>query len=271
MKGKILLLQLQIICMFFMLVGCSSTITSTKNATIEKIIIGSDTYPPFVYLDESGNPTGIDVDIAKEAFSRLGYDATFQTIDWVKKKDLVESGTIDCIWGCFSIAGREDDYNWTNPYMISTQVVAVNESSDIYTLADLKGKTIAVQTTSKPEEIFLNHLDSRIPELKDVISTDSKNVQYAALDCGYVDAIASHKTAILQYMSDYNCEFRIIDESLFTTGIGVAFSKNDKRGLNEKLSEVFKQMKEDGSLAQIVGKYLDDPESYLEVSSIEQE
>ncbi len=267
MKRKIILVQ--IFCMFLILVGCSNNTTVKNTSTLEKIIIGSDTYPPFVYLDESGNPTGIDVDIAKEAFYRIGYDATFETIDWVKKKELVDSGTIDCIWGCFSIAGREDDYNWTKPYMISTQVVAVNESSDIYTLADLKGKTIAVQTTSKPEEIFLNKLDSRIPELKDVISTDSKNVQYAALDCGYVDAIASHKVAILQYMSDYNCKFRIIDESLFTTGIGVAFSKNDTRGLHEKLSEAFQQMKDDGTLAEIVGKYLDDPESYLEVDSLE--
>ncbi len=268
MKRKILILE--VLCIVFVLVGCSAT-ASTKTTDLEKITIGSDTYPPFVYLDDSGNPTGIDVDIAEEAFYRLGYDATFETIDWVKKKELVDSGAIDCIWGCFSIAGREDDYNWSNPYMISTQVVAVNETSNIQTLSDLKGKTVAVQTTSKPEEIFLNHLDSRVPELKDVISTDTRNVQYAALDCGYVDAIASHKVAILQYMKDYHCDFRILEETLFTTGIGVAFSKNDTRGLQEKLSEVFQEMKEDGTLAQIVGKYLDDPESYLEVDSLENE
>ncbi len=261
-----------VLCCFIVCFLCACTTTSDiANQKLEKIIIGSDNYPPFVYLDSSGNPTGIDVDIAKEAFKRMGYDANFVTIDWVKKKELLESGEIDCIWGCFSIAGREDDYLWAGPYMVSRQVVAVNANSDIYSLSDLEGKVIAVQTTTKPEEIFLNHLDSRVPELKNVISTDTRNVQYAALDCGYVDAIASHEAAIMQYMKDYGASFRILDEALFTTGIGVAFSKNDTRGLAEQLTEIFKEMRNDGSMKEIVGKYLDDPESFLEVESLENE
>ncbi len=264
MKKRLLL----VICCLLFLCGCKGE-KQESTTKLDKIIIGSDTYPPFVYLDESGNPTGIDIEIATEAFKRMGYEAQFITIDWVKKTELVDSGEIDCIWGCFSIAGREDVYNWSDPYMVSTQGVAVNKSSDIYTLADLEGKTVAVQTTSKPEEIFLSKSDSRIPELKNVISTDSKSVQYAALNCGYVDAIASHISAIDQYIKDYNADFRILDETLFTTGIGVAFSKNDTRGLEKQLSEVFKKMREDGTMASIIGKYLDNPESYLEVESLE--
>ena len=267
MKNKIFI---SILCILMLLLGCKNN-NSVNNDDLPEIIVGSDTYPPFVYLDESGSPTGIDVDIATEAFKRMGYKATFKTIDWVRKTELVDSGEIDCIWGCFSILGRENVYNWSDPYMLSDQVVAVNESSNIYSLADLENKVVAVQTSSKPEEIFLNKLDSRIPELKNVISTDSRNVQYAALDCGYVDAIASHKTAIIQYMNDYGSNFRILDETLFTTGIGVAFSKNDTRGLDKQLSEVFKQMREDGSLEEIVSKYLDNASSFLEVDSLGKE
>ncbi len=36
--------------------------------------------------------------------------------------------------------------------MKSYQVVAVQKDSDIYTLADLKGKNVAVQSATKPEE-----------------------------------------------------------------------------------------------------------------------
>lgn len=266
MKKKI---TVSLLCCLLLLFGCKQDTNVTNTADLPEIIIGSDTYPPFVYLDESGSPTGIDVDIATEAFKRMGYKAVFKTIDWVKKTELVDSGEIDCIWGCFSISGRENAYNWSDPYMVSSQVVAVNEGSDIYSLADLKDKTISVQTTTKPEEIFLNKLDSRIPELKDIVSTSNRNVQYASLDCGYVDAIASHKTAIIQYMKDYGSSFRILDEVLFTTGIGVAFSKNDDRGLEKQLSEVFKQMREDGTLEKIVSVYLDDASSYLEVETLE--
>ena len=66
---------------------------------LEQIIIGSDTYPPYNYLDENGNATGIDVELAIEAFRRMGYEAVFQNIDWEMKKTLLEEGEIDCIWG----------------------------------------------------------------------------------------------------------------------------------------------------------------------------
>ena len=85
----------------------------------------------------------------------MGYDVEIVNIDWERKQELVENGDIDCIMSCFSMEGRLDDYKWAGPYMVSNQVVAVNENSDIYTLSDLEGKTLAVQSTTKPEGIFL--------------------------------------------------------------------------------------------------------------------
>ena len=215
--------------------------------------------------DENGNPAGVDVDLAKESFGRLGYAVSFVGIDWEEKKKLVEHGDIDCIWGCFSVDGREDEYNWTEPYMISRQVVAVNRSSDIYRLSDLEGRTIAVQSTTKPESIFLERTDSRIPLVREVYSLEDRELLYTSLGKGYVDAIAAHETAIRQYMKDYDVDYRILDESILTTGIGVAFAKNDARGLNEQLSRVFEEMRADGTTRTIIGRYLSDPDKYLEV------
>ncbi len=240
-----------------------------ESSEAQTIIIGSDTYPPFTYLDSNGVPTGIDVDIATEAFKRLGYNPEFKLIDWERKNELLADGDIDCIWGCFSMSGREELYNWAGPYMVSKQMVAVNPGSDIYTLKDLEGKIVAVQSTTKPDEIFTAGTDARIPKIGNIVSTEERAVQYAALGCGYVDAIAAHQTAILQYMKDYNIEFRFIEEPLLVTGIGVAFDRSDSRGINSELNEEFVRMHEDGSMAEIIGRYLDDPESYLEVDSID--
>lgn len=233
---------------------------------IPRIIVGSDNYPPYNYEDVNGQPTGIDVDLAKEALKRMGYQAVFTYIDWEEKKSLVESGEIDCIWGSFSIDGREDQYRWTKAYMISRQVVAVRKDSDIYSLADLEGKRVAVQSTTKPEEIFTSHTDSRIPRIQEVFSLQNRELIYPFLSKGYADAVAAHETAILQCMSDYDLEYRILEEPLLTVGLGVAFANNDDRGLEKELSQVFEEMREDGSLEQILGKYLDHPERYLEVN-----
>ena len=243
--------------------------TDAKNSDLPQILIGSDTYPPYIYLNNDGTPAGIDVEIATEAFRRMGYAARFEVIDWEQKTALVESGAIDCIWGCFSMQGRETLYRWAGPYMVSRQVVAVNADSSIQSLSDLAWKTVMVQSTSKPEGIFLSGSDPRIPQTVEVFSIEDRSVQYAMLACGYVDAIAAHETAILQYMKDNYAVFRILEEPLLVTGLGVAFAKNDSRGLDHQLNDTFAQMREDGTLERIVGKYLEHASQYLEVDTID--
>lgn len=252
-----------------LLSGCAAPAgsDSPNEDALPVITVGSDNYPPFNYQDTSGHPTGIDVDLAVEAFRRMGYRAQFVTIDWEEKKNLVENGTIDCIWGGFSINGREDQYLWTQPYMYSRQVVAVRKDSGIYSLSDLAGKRIAVQSTTKPEELFLSHTDPRIPAPDEVFSLQNRELLYPYLSKGYADAIAAHETAILQCMADYGLELRILDEPLLAVGLGVAFARSDDRGLAQELSRTFSQMRDDGTTQQILGKYLENPQKYMEASS----
>ena len=205
------------------------------------------------------------VDLATEAFRRMGYKAQFVTIDWVDKKELVENGTVDCLWGSFSIDGREDEYRWAGPYMVSRQVVAVMPGSDIETLADLAGKTVAVQATTKPEVLFLGGGDPRIPEIRALLSMQKRELIYAYLSKGYADAVAAHETSILQFMSDFGIEYRILDEPLQVVGLGVAFALNDDRGLDTALNAALADMRTDGTTRAILAKYLPDPDKYLEV------
>ena len=247
------------------LCGCGA---QQPDASLPKLIIGSDTYPPYVYMDNNGDITGLDVELAREAFRRMGYEAEFTSIDWERKKALVDNGDIDCIWGYFSMNGREEDYLWAGPYMVSRQVVAVNRHSDIQTLGDLAGRSIAVQATTKPEELFLTRSTDDIPEVKVVFSLEDRSVQYAALESGYVDAIAAHEEAITQYMEDYGAEFRFLDPPLLLSGIGVAFSDNDTRGLAGELTKTLAEMRQDGTMLAIVSKYIEHPEIYLEVETL---
>lgn len=251
-----------------LLSGCARRQPSAET-TLPQIVIGSDNYPPFNYEDANGERTGIDVDLANEAFRRMGYEPVFVLIDWEDKENLVNSGQIDCIWGSFSINGREADYRWAGPYMVSYQAVAVRPESDITTLADLAGKRVAVQSTTKPEEIFLSRSDPRIPQVAEVFSLQNRELIYPFLSKGYADAIAAHETAILQYMKDYDVQYRILDETLLTVGLGVAFSSRDQQGVAEKLTQTFEEMRLDGTTAKIIGNYLDQPEKYLEVDLYE--
>ena len=272
MQGKkIAAFSAMLACVILLMSGCTSEEAAVRSDENVKpvIIVGSDNYPPYNYEDANGQPTGIDVDLAAEAFDRMGYRAVFSVIDWEAKKELVEGGEIDCIWGSFSIDGREEQYRWSAPYMLSRQVVAVRRDSDIYTLSDLAGKRVAVQSTTKPEELFVSHTDPRIPELREIFLLQNRELIYPFLSKGYVDAIAAHEMAILQCMSDYGLDYRILEEPLLTVGLGVAFAKDDTRGLERQLSEVFEDMRADGTMEQIIGKYLEAPQKYMEVETDE--
>lgn len=238
--------------------------TDDYTAAMPVIVVGSDNYPPFNYMGTDGAPTGIDVELATEAFGRLGYRVKFVTIDWEKKKELVENGTIDCIWGSFSMDGREEEYQWAGPYLYSRQVVAVRSDSDIRTLQDLTGKAVVVQSTTKPEELFLNAEQNGLPRLRRLYSLQNRDLLYTTLLKGYADALAAHESAIRQFMKDYSVEYRILDEPLMTARLGVAFAKERGDDLPQQLTEVFREMLADGTVRQIVSRYLDDPGHYLD-------
>ena len=123
----------------------------------------------------------------------------------------------------------------------------------------------AVQSTTKPESIFLNRTDERIPKLGNLIILGHRELIYTFLGKGYVDAVAAHEESIVQYKKDYDASFRILEEPLMITGIGVAFAKEDDRGICEQMGQTLEEMRLDGTSLKIIEKYLDDPQKYLEV------
>ena len=248
-----------------MLAGCGRTAgaqTTEAESALPVVTVGCDDYAPFSYVDVDGNMTGIDVELAREAFGRMGYRAEFRVINWEEKRNLLHEGKIDCIWSSFTMDGREEDYNWAGPYMESHQVVAVDPDSDIWSLSDLEDKVIAVQSTTKPEDLIRSH-DGTLPQMRKVISVQKRDLIFVLLSKGYVDALAAHDTAIEEFMTETGLQFRILEEPLQTVGLGVAFDRDDDRGLNTLLNDALEQMREDGTVSKIIGSYLPNAERFL--------
>ena len=69
--------------------------------------------------------------------------------------------------------------------------------------------------------------------------------------------------------SDTYPPFVYMDENGDPTGIGVAFSLTDRRGLAQQLDDTLAEMRADGTMKEIVGRYLEKPDSYLEVDGLD--
>ena len=196
------------------------------------------------------------MDILKEAFDRIGYDIRFVEISWEDKDKLLQSGEVDCVSGGFTVESREDDYLWVGPYLSSNQVVVVNATSGIQSLQDLEGKTLAVQAASIAESILLEQSNPDLPENLQVLSYEDNSLPFAALGCNYVDAIVADEPVVIQYMKDYNTVFTILDEPVMHASIGTAFAKDGDAELCAKVNAAIEEMREDGTLEEIINRYL---------------
>lgn len=59
---------------------------------LPELIIGSDNYEPYNYLDDDGKPVGIDVELAEAVCEQLGYTPVFQYIVWDKRMNIWTMG-----------------------------------------------------------------------------------------------------------------------------------------------------------------------------------
>ena len=74
----------------------TDTAAEVTEAGRTKLIVGFDAeYPPYGYMDDSGEYVGFDLDLAQEVCDRNGWELVKQPIDWDSKDMELNSGSID--------------------------------------------------------------------------------------------------------------------------------------------------------------------------------
>ena len=249
MKGR------RIFCIATLLLALLCGCTARTAQELPQLVIGSDEYRPYNYRDEDGNPAGIDVELAQEACRRMGYEPVFKLIDWNERNLYLAAGEVDCIWNCFAMDGREEEYAWVGPYMYSRQVAAVLQNSEMQHLPELKDKNIAVRASSKAETIFLEHTDENIPIVRNVYCMNELSEVITAMRNNYVDACAGPEAALREQMELDNVPYRFLEEDLTHGKVGIAFAKDSDAALRTLLAETLEEMREDGTTERILQKY----------------
>ncbi|MGN0689308.1 MAG: amino acid ABC transporter substrate-binding protein [Oscillospiraceae bacterium] len=233
------------------LIGCARAKEEDKTFTV-----GFDQdFPPFGYVDENGEFTGFDIEMAKECAKRMGKEIKLQPIDWDQKDLELSSGSIDCIWNGFTMNGRENNYTWTTPYMDNSQVFVVRADSGIKTQADLKGKYVTAQADSAA----LNALkEDEYKELResfaDLLTCAQYNTAFMDLDAGSVDAIAMDIGVARFQMEGRDGEFVILDEPIVEEQYGVGFLLGNTE-LRDEVQKTLEEMVKDGTFKQISEKW----------------
>ncbi len=254
-RGKRICIAAFLLACSLILGGCGGKKEKAADSELPVIVIGMDYFEPYSYQASDGKYKGIDVELAKEAFRRLGYQPKFEKIVWEDKDELLTDGTIDCLWSSYSMNGREDKYQWAGPYLYSRQMVVVKNESEIQTIQDLKGKRIAVQATTKAEDLFLHNIEADVPQMEQVNCFSTTNELYAALRKNYVDAVAGHEAMLGSLVQSGEGAYRMLKESLYKSELGVAFKKGMHEEAAAELTKTLKKMQDEGITEEIVTKY----------------
>lgn len=255
-----------------MLVGCSSNNASNdkKDAAATSsdkttLIVGFDqSYPPYGFVGNDGNFTGFDLDLAAEVASRNGWDIQLEPIDWDAKDTLLNSGAITCIWNGFTMEGRENDYTFSDPYMLNAQVVVVKKGSGIESLADLAGKNVITQTDSAAYDVLAGDEATKADLKATFASLDTigdYNTAFMQLESGAVDAVACDLSIAQYQMSAKPDAYVQLPEDLSSEHYAVGVKKGDTE-LADAITKTLKEMNEDGTIEKLCEKYAEYGLSY---------
>jgi polar amino acid transport system substrate-binding protein len=251
---KIIRLVALVLSLMLLLTGAAlaedNSLQNIKNKGT--MVLGLDaSFPPMGFINDDGEIVGYDIDLAKEVCARLGVELVCQPIDWSAKDMELSSGNIDCIWnGMTATEERQQTYSCSINYLQNAQVLVVLADSEVKTLADLAGKTIALQSGSAAvEAVAANEAFSA-----SLAGAPIEFADYAMalmdLDNKGVDAVAMDVIVANYYITAKQANYRVLEEQLAPEFYAIGFRKGET-ALTEEVNKILKEMAADGTIAKI--------------------
>lgn len=238
----------------------SKTAATVSEDGSKTFTVGFDAeFAPYGYKDKkTGEYTGFDLDLAQEVCDRLGWKLEKRPIDWDSKDMELDSGTISCIWNGFTMNGREDDYTWSVPYIDNTQVVVVKKDSDIQSLDDLSGKTVAVQTDSSAlaaltDDDATDANKKLAASFKDLQQVGDYNSALMNLEAGAVDAVCMDIGVANYHINNNKNKYKLLDDQISSEQYAIGFKKGNT-ALKDIVEKTLLEMYDDGTVEKIASK-----------------
>lgn len=246
-----------ILC-FVLISGLMSACGGQTKSSENTIVVGlDDTFVPMGFKDDNGEIVGFDVDLAKAAAKKIGYNVKFQPIDWAMKETELESKNIDAIWNGYSVTEeRQQKVDFTKSYLKNKQVIITLKDSNIKDKNDLKGKVVAVQGGSSAEEELQKNKDIiKTFKGQDLILFDNNNDAFMDLEAGRTDAVVADEIMARYYISKIgNEKFKILNDDFGKEVYSIGLRKGDET-LKEKLNNALLELKKDGTMEEISKKW----------------
>ena len=187
--------------------------------------------PLFGLADETGTPTGFDVEIAKIIAAELGISA--DKIQWKEtvsqnREPFIQDGTVDIVVATYTINDkRKEVIDFAGPYYEAGQSFLVpagnpkglttDEAQMKSTLGDLKVCTVTGSTSEKNILEFTSN----------VITVDKYSDCLEPIRTGQADALTTDNVILAGLVSQNEGEFEVVEGTFTEEPYGIGLKKGD--------------------------------------------
>ena len=225
---------------------------ATAQADTVKIV--SDTaYAPFEFKDSDQTYKGIDVDIINKVAEIKGWDIDMSFPGFDAAVNAVQAGQADAIMaGMTKTSEREKVFTMSDTYYDTKVVIATTKANTISKYEQLKGKKVGVKTGTAAQRFLEKNKDKYGFTLK---TFDTGDLMYNSLSAGDVDAVMDDQPVIEYAINQgQNLKISMKGEAVGSFAFGVKKGSKHEHLITE-FNEALAQMKEDGSLEEIINKW----------------
>ena len=211
--------------------------------------IASDaTFVPFHLVDESGNPTGFDIELAQAVATQAGFMPEVIVLPYDDLFSGLVANTHDVVAATTGITPeREQVYLFTRPYFETCQVAVVRTGpGEPAKLSDLKGMRVGAGGTGTSMKAMqsINAEHVRLDGGQGVPSLEAKTVDAWIVD--EFDGIAAARES--------GGRLGVLPEPVALEYYGFVLA-HERRDLKARLDQSLTQLEENGVIARLQAKF----------------
>ena len=213
-------------------------------------------FPPYEMLDDSGNPIGIDVEVAAAIAEKLGLELVVDNMGFDAALLAVQNGQSDIAMAGITVTeDRLAKMDFTDSYATGVQVVIVKEGSDVtmdnlgdYMIGTQLGTTGYIYASDTPENGGYGE--------DHVIGFETGAVAVQALVNGQVDAVIIDNLPAQEYVkANAANNLTLLEGTWVEEDYAIALQKGNV-SLMEAVNGALNELKADGTFQNIVDKYI---------------
>ncbi|NOH71482.1 amino acid ABC transporter substrate-binding protein [Vibrio pectenicida] len=212
----------------------------------------SGRYYPFTFVEQN-KLQGFEVDLWDEIGKRNDYKVEYVTANFSGLFGLLETGRIDTISNQITMTdARKNKYLFANPYVVDGAQITVRKgNTDIKSIKDLEGKTVAVNLGSNFEQLLRSHdKDGKI-----IIKTYDTGIEHDVA-LGRVDAFVMDRLSALELIKKTGLPLQLAGKPFATIENAWPFVDNEKGNrLQGEVNQTLAAMRTDGTLNTISQKW----------------